>query len=122
MRTAAVHLPDVFAGQIIAHCRSALPNEGCGLIAMDGAAVVAVYPTSNEDRSPHSFTIPPREHFEALSDAEARGWRIGGVFHSHPQGPARMSPIDVERALEPDWVYVVVSLSGDEPEITITAL
>ena len=84
---------------------------------MDGDRVVKVYPTTNADASPSSYTIPPQEHFDALTDAESHGWQIGGVFHSHPHGPARMSSTDVAKALEPDWVYLVVGLSGEEPEV-----
>lgn len=119
MTTAAVHLPERLRRRIIDHCISELPNEGCGLLAMSGDEIVDVYPTSNEDQSPRSYTVPPGEHFAALTDAEARGWRLGGVFHSHPSGPAQMSDEDRDKALEPSWVYLVVGLAGAEPEIGI---
>lgn len=86
---------------------------------MDGDEIVTVYPTSNADDSPSSYTVPPQEHYQALIDAESKGWRIGGVFHSHPDGPAEMSTTDEARALEPDWVYLVVGLAGPTPEIGI---
>lgn len=95
---------------MVAHCRVELPNEGCGLLALDGDTVVKVYPTANQERSPVAYTIPPREHFDALEDAESHGWSLAGAFHSHPTGPARMSATDLSRALERDWVYVVVGL------------
>lgn len=120
MTKPVAHLPDPLRRQIIDHCLDELPNEGCGLLAIDGHHIVKVYPTSNADASPSSYTIPPQEHFDALSDAESRGWEIGGVFHSHPDGPAEMSSIDVAKALEQDWLYVVVGLGGDTPEIGIT--
>ena len=41
--------------------------------------------------------------------AESQGWEIAGVFHSHPTGPATPSMIDVQSALEPDWVYLVAA-------------
>lgn len=89
---------------------------------MDDDRVVEVYPTDNADSSPTSYTIPPQEHLEALNDAESKGWRIGGVFHSHPDGPAQLSATDIEKALEPDWIYVVVGLGGRHPELTVTTL
>jgi [CysO sulfur-carrier protein]-S-L-cysteine hydrolase len=113
-----IDLSDEHRRQIIAHCRAALPNEGCGMLAMDGDRVVKVYPTGNEEASPTRYTIPPQEHFDALSDAEANGWRLGGVFHSHPSGPARMSATDLAKATEPDWVHVVVGLNGPEPTLS----
>lgn len=103
---------------MVRHCLDGLPNEACGLLALDGDGVVEVYPTGNLDGSPVSYTVPPQEHFEALNDAEARGWRLAGAFHSHPTGPPRMSATDLEKALEIDWVYVVVGMSGG---LTLTA-
>jgi proteasome lid subunit RPN8/RPN11 len=57
--------------------------------------------------------VPPQDHYAALVDAESHGWQLGGVFHSHPSGPATMSSVDVDRALEADWVYLVVGLEGE---------
>jgi proteasome lid subunit RPN8/RPN11 len=119
MTRPVVHLSEDLRRRIIDHCLAGLPNEACGLLAMEADRIAAVYPTSNQDESPSSYTIPPQEHFDALTDAEARGWRIGGVFHSHPQGPATMSSIDVARALEPDWVYMVIGLAGEVPEVAM---
>jgi proteasome lid subunit RPN8/RPN11 len=113
-----IDLSDENRRQIVDHCRAALPNEGCGMLALDGDRVVKVYPTGNDDSSPTSYTIPPQDHYDALMDAESHGWRLGGVFHSHPRGPATMSATDLARVTDPDWVYVVVNLNGDEPDIT----
>lgn len=60
--------------------------------------------------------MPPEEHFAALIDAESRGWMLAGVFHSHPGGSAEPSLTDVTSALDPEWLYLVVSL-GDEPAV-----
>lgn len=84
------------------------------MLAIDGNRVMKVYPTANQDASPVSYTIPPQEHYDALVDAESRGWRLEGVFHSHPNGPARMSATDLARLTDPGWVYLVVSLGGRE--------
>lgn len=117
MTRPAVRLPDHLRQEIIDHCRSELPNEGCGLIAMDGDTVVAVYATSNAGASPTGYTIPPEEHFVALTDAESRGWELSGVFHSHPNGTAEPSMVDIQSALDPEWLYLVVGLGGNEPVV-----
>jgi proteasome lid subunit RPN8/RPN11 len=46
-------------------------------------------------------------------DAEGRGWRLGGVFHSHPSGPSVLSSLDIERGLDPEWIYLVVGREFD---------
>lgn len=122
MPAPAVLLPDDVRRQIVDHCLAELPNEGCGLLAMASGDVVKAYPTANADRSPRSFTIPPDQHYAALIDAESNGWEIGGVFHSHPKGDAVMSSIDLERALEPDWLYLVVGLGRGEPELSVNKI
>lgn len=109
-----LHLPEPLRRLIIDHCAQTLPNEGCGLIASDGSGkVVGIYPTANLDKSPTGYTVPPQEHFAALSDAESNGWELSGVFHSHPHGSARPSMVDVAAALDPEWVYLVVGLLGE---------
>lgn len=87
------------------------------MLAVVGDRIVRVYPTDNADASRVSYTIPPQEHFDALTDAESKGWLLEGVFHSHPRGPARMSEVDLERVADPTWVYLVLSLEG-EPVLT----
>lgn len=113
MTRPVVHLPEDLRRQIIDHCLAELPDEGCGLFAMEEDRIVAVYPTGNAQASPSSYTVPPDEHFAALSDAESKGWELGGVFHSHPEGTAEMSMVDVMAALEPEWVYLVVGLRSE---------
>lgn len=117
MTTQGVRLPDDLRRQIVDHCLDALPNEGCGMLAMEGDCVMKVYPTGNDDASPVSYTIPPQEHYDALIDAESQGWRLGGVFHSHPKGPARMSSTDLVRLTDPGWLYVVVSFGSPKPAL-----
>lgn len=96
---------------MVAHARFSLPEEGCGLVAADESGRLRMaYCLSNADRSSATYTVEPREHLGALRHAEGCGWRLAGVFHSHPRGPAYPSPTDVARALEPEWLYVVVSL------------
>ena len=117
MLSETLHLSEPLRRLIIDHCVLALPNEGCGLIASaQEGQVVAVYPTANLDPSPTGYTIPPNEHFAALTDAESNGWELSGVFHSHPQGSAKPSAVDVVAALDLKWVYLVVGLR-DAPEI-----
>ncbi len=112
-----LNLPSGLRERIIAHCLAGLPNEACGLIASDSSgSIVAVYPTGNEQPSPVTYTIPPGDHYAALRDADAHGWELSGVFHSHPNGPARPSVVDLASAPDPTWIYLVVDMRG-EPTI-----
>jgi len=104
---------------MVAHALFCYPEEACGLLAVDEEGRLRMaYCLGNADLSAITYSLEPEEHFRALRHAEANGWRLGGVFHSHTHSPARPSPTDVTQALEPDWLYVLVSLEDrDAPEV-----
>lgn len=105
-----VRLAEPIRQAIRHHARWCAPLEACGLIAVDERDVpVFAYPATNRDHSPSSFTVDATEHFRALQHSERNGWRIGGVFHSHPSSAAYPSPTDVAAAGDPTWVHLIVS-------------
>lgn len=92
-----------------------VPEEACGLLAVDADGQVRrAYCLANVERSPVSFTVDPDEHYASLVDAESNGWSLGGSFHSHPRTGAVPSQTDMARALEPNWVYVIVGLADPD--------
>ena len=114
-------LADQIRQAILTHADNCAPNECCGLLAADpDGHITFAYPLTNVDPSPVSYTVDPDEHFAALGHAESRGWEIAGAFHSHPGGTAMPSMIDVQTALEPDWVYVIAA-PGEIRGFTIRA-
>ncbi len=94
-----MEVPAEIRRAMVAHAAFCLPDEACGLLAADAAGLL-------------------RMTYRALRHAEARGWHLAGVFHSHPGGPAYPSPTDIAQALEPEWLYVVVGLQAPAaPEV-----
>ena len=63
------------------------------------------------------YTVEPRDVLRADRAAEAAGWDLIGVWHSHTHTLAYPSPTDIEQAPDPDWHYVLVSLSDVEPVV-----
>ena len=103
---------------MVAHAGFCFPEEACGLIAVDADNLPRmVYTTTNVDRSRVKFTVSPKEHYGAIRHAESRGWTIGGSFHSHPDSSAFPSARDIDGALDPDWLYVIVGLGDGAPEV-----
>ena len=98
-------LPAQIHRAVVAHARFCLPEEACGLLATD------------ETGQLRRFTIAPREHFGAIRHAENNGWVIGGSFHSHPESAAFPSARDIDGALDPDWLYLVVGLGNGLPDV-----
>jgi [CysO sulfur-carrier protein]-S-L-cysteine hydrolase len=52
-----------------------------------------------------------------MRDAEAHGDDIIGVWHSHTHTDAYPSHTDVRQAVDPAWIYVLVSLRHGEPAL-----
>ena len=121
VRPAVIGLDLQCRSDIIAHGRAEHPLEACGLLAVDTDGFVRhVYRLRNVDASSTAFTIDPGQHYEALVDAESRGWRLGGVYHSHPNGPAAPSPIDLAAGIDADWVHVIVGFGDPQrPELRV---
>jgi [CysO sulfur-carrier protein]-S-L-cysteine hydrolase len=109
--------------RIVAHCYFGLPDEACGLLSgpvVQGEAsgrVSEVYPAVNADASSRTYTVDGRDYLRASLDAEARGDEIIGVWHSHTHTDAYPSSTDVRQAVDPMWVYVIVSLRDDSPTL-----
>jgi proteasome lid subunit RPN8/RPN11 len=117
----ALRLTTAQHAEMVAHCYDGLPNEACGLlggpmIAGGPTGVVSrIYPCGNADASARTYTVDSRDLLAAMRDAEDRGDEVVGVFHSHTHTDAWPSPTDVRQAMEPTWLYVIVSLKDGEP-------
>lgn len=107
--------------QMIAHARSCLPNEACGLLAgveEDGKKTVRrIYLLTNTDQSPEHFSMDPREQFAALRDARNNGWEILGNFHSHPSTPSFPSAEDIRLAFDSSLSYIILSLANEQQPV-----
>ena len=88
------------------------PNECCGILAGKNNTIKQIYPVTNTYRSPYRYLMDPQEQFEAIRDAEKRGFDILGFYHSHTNSPAYPSATDVRMALQSGWLdveYVLLS-------------
>jgi proteasome lid subunit RPN8/RPN11 len=60
------------------------------------------------------FTVSPRDYLAAEERADARGLRLLGFWHSHPDHPARPSETDRAHAW-PGLLTLVIAVNGGEP-------
>lgn len=110
---------------VISHARSDLPNEACGLLFGSDGRVEQVRPILNVDSSPVTYSFDSREQLRVMGEMESRGLKLVGIYHSHPDSPPIPSLTDIERAFFPgtrepnfpDAVYMIVSLTENEPEV-----
>lgn len=91
---------------------AAYPNEGCGVLLgrRDGTHMVIVDATSARnmwtERSADRYDLDPVDFLKADRDARVRGLDVTGIWHSHPDHPARPSQFDTDRAWL-DYVYII---------------
>jgi len=105
--TPGLRLTNEFWEEMRSHAAELAPQEACGLIAGRSDLVMKVYPLTNAIHSPIRFRLDPREQLQAFFDIEARGWQLLAIYHSHPNGPATPSPIDVREAYYPQ-IYTLI--------------
>jgi proteasome lid subunit RPN8/RPN11 len=71
---------------------------------------------NREGESPRTrFQVSPRDYMAVESAADARGVRLLGFWHSHPDHPARPSETDRRYAWE-GLLTVVIAVDGGEPK------
>lgn len=103
--------------QLAAWARDAYPYEACGLMLgvndARGARVLEVRRARNlnVERASDRYDLDPADYLAAEREAEARGCELVGVWHTHPDHPARPSPTDLALAW-PGWSYVIAAVTA----------
>jgi [CysO sulfur-carrier protein]-S-L-cysteine hydrolase len=103
--------------EMIAHAKALNPVESCGYLAGQNGQVTTLYKMTNVDNSPEHFSFDPKEQFAVIKDARNAGLTVMGVYHSHPESPARLSEEDLRLLNDPNMVYVIVSLWQPTPDV-----
>lgn len=103
---------------LLDHAVASYPREACGLLlgvsTETGITVTRAVPLPNAmaaESQRDRFAIDPREMLAWERRAASAGEAIVGIFHSHPDAPARPSAFDLEAAW-PGYVYVIASVSA----------
>ncbi|MGH9878222.1 MAG: Mov34/MPN/PAD-1 family protein [Nitrososphaerales archaeon] len=94
-----------------------LPLESCALLVgkinNEDVTVSEVIVANNADKSQVSFSIEPKELFDAYNKAESMGLEIVAVFHSHP-APAKPSSTDVKYMEINPIPWLILSTTSNE--------
>src|SRR5690348_8498450 len=115
-------LPRPLLDAVIAHARTQLPNECCGLLAGliegDTGRVTQHFPIRNDLASPTEYLTNPRDLLDAMKATRAAGTDVLAVYHSHPTSAPVPSRKDIERNTWGETaVHVIVGLGEEEPEV-----
>ncbi|MDQ2731636.1 MAG: M67 family metallopeptidase [Armatimonadota bacterium] len=99
------------------HAEETYPHECCGFLLgkdVDGVKQISsILQASNlRDDSPQNrYLIDPKDFLRADRQARAEGLDILGIYHSHPDHPARPSEFDREHAW-PYYSYIIFAVHG----------
>jgi len=116
-----VSLPASIRDAIVAHARSAVPNEACGIIvgerpAADGGAPTRWVPLRNVLASPVRYSIDPDDLLRLTIETDDADEVFWAIVHSHVASPARPSPTDLRESHYPDALSILASLSPAEAD------
>jgi proteasome lid subunit RPN8/RPN11 len=110
--------------QIEAHGEEAYPNEGAGFLLghVNGDEVVITFVLPMENRreaeAQHNrYSIEAKDYANAELEAAKRDLSLVGVFHSHPDHPARPSQFDLDYAW-PNFSYFITSVQKGKADVT----
>jgi proteasome lid subunit RPN8/RPN11 len=106
----------------------AYPLEACGLLIGtlndEGWNVQEVRAVTNlnTERAADRFQLDPEAYRRIDSELRGSGREIIGVFHSHPDCPAKPSPTDLESAWD-GFIYPIISVhQGKTADVRCWAL
>ena len=72
---------------MVEHGLAAFPNEACGLLAGKEGRPVKFFPMSNQDASPVSYRLDPKEQLRVFDEIDDEGWELlGDLPHPHALG------------------------------------
>lgn len=109
-------LPAALADALLAHARTELPNEACGLLGGDLAAgrAVTFHPARNAEASPLRYNVHPEDLVRIVFAIEDAGQDLVAIFHSHTHSPAVPSATDRRSAQYPDPFYLLATLADPD--------
>lgn len=109
-----------FVQRLRVHASREYPDECCGFLfgssEGDIRHVTRLHELVNargKNRS-RRYLITPEQFRDAEQWAQGMRLEIIGLYHSHPDHPARPSQFDLDHAL-PRWSYVIVSVERGTP-------
>jgi len=118
-----VHIDTACVQQMEKIAEAGYPYEICGLLIgsldANGWLVRDVRQVANlnEERAADRFMLDPAAYQQIDRELRGSGKEIIGVFHSHPDCPARPSPTDRENAWE-GFLYPIVSVCDGRARAT----
>lgn len=104
---------------------TAYPFEACGLLGgsvTPTRRVTQIYPLENVRKrgggGHYEFEFDAQQVYQATQMAFKAGLDIVGIFHSHPDHPARPSQTDVSQPMLAQWTNLIIAVQGGQVKET----
>lgn len=117
-----VRLPGDLRNVLECWARENYPQEACGVLIgrntdIEVAIADVVHARNlNTERARDRYELDPQDLLRAEERALSLGLDVVGIWHTHPDHPARPSETDRARAWEA-WIYLIVPVrKGDVGE------
>lgn len=110
-----VIIPVIIRKHLEEALEKAFPNEGCGFVfgveKEDYRIIKKIWPVRNAKPGDQTrrFMIDPRDYLKAEQFAVSSGMDLLGIFHSHPNHPAKPSIHDFQSAV-PYFSFIILSI------------
>ena len=114
MNAASVNITidELLCEQIIDHARRGYPYEVCGLVGGRNGRAEIITEVPNASLTPHTaYEMERQAMVDAIIAFQRANREVIAIYHSHPEGDAVPSELDIAQATWPDAVYVIVGLN-----------
>ena len=108
---------------MVEHGLAAFPNEACGLLAGKEGRPVKFFAMRNQDASPVSYRLDPKEQLQCSTEMEDEGWQTCSGSSTRTRTRRRIPPrpirtgvlapdrVGAAMAMFPDAYYLMMSLA-----------
>jgi proteasome lid subunit RPN8/RPN11 len=101
------------------HAKSTYPEECCGFLLGVDSALRTIHralsaANANSQSRRNRYNIDPMDFVRADEEARRSNLTLVGIYHSHPDAPAKPSQFDLEHAW-PWYTYLVLSVMNGVP-------
>lgn len=108
--------------EMVAHARDDVPNECCGVVGSKDGVAQEVHRAVNAAASPLRYEIDSEDFLRIYNLIDDADQEVGAIYHSHTRSAAYPSQTDINLALWPDSLYIIVSLAAEEADVKAFAI
>lgn len=108
--------------EMVAHARDDVPNECCGVVGSADGVAKQVHRAVNAAASPLRYEIDSADFLRIYNLIDEADQEVGAIYHSHTRSAAYPSQTDINLALWPDALYIIVSLAAEEADVRAFAI